>query len=114
VLRSARCDDAHPTPVVIWEASMYALALLVIGLSGYVAFAKTREGADLARSVCESMLVAALFGALLGGATLWLSGAPSAEVADLSLTILGLAFAAALLGAVWASSRGRRAPLPQW
>jgi hypothetical protein len=47
---------------------MYALALLVIGLSGYVAFAKTREGADLARSVCESMLVAALFGALLGGA----------------------------------------------
>jgi hypothetical protein len=44
---------------------MYALALLVIALSGYVSFAKKREGADPARSVGEAMLLAVLFVAFL-------------------------------------------------
>jgi heme A synthase len=93
---------------------MYALALLVIALSGYVSFAKKREGADPARSVGEAMLLAVLFVAFLGGATYWLSGASAIEVADWTLSIIGLAFVTALVGVFSAGLKPRRDPLPFW
>ncbi len=93
---------------------MFALALLVIGLSGYVAFAKTREGADPARSVGEAMLAAAMITVVLSGATLWLSGAAPADIAEIALGVVALSFAAALVGAFSAGLRPRREPVPYW
>ena len=59
---------------------MFALALLVIGLSGYMAFAKTREGADPARSVGEAMLAAAMITMVLSGARLTSRRSPLASL----------------------------------
>jgi hypothetical protein len=92
---------------------MFALALLVIGLSGYTAFAKTREGADPARSVGEATLAAAMITMVLSGATLWLSGAAPADIAEIAL-VVALSFAAALVGAFSAGLRPRREPVPYW
>jgi hypothetical protein len=93
---------------------MYALALVVVGLSGYVSFSKVREGADPARSVGEGVVVAAMFSVLLSVATLWLSRLEASEVAEIALNILGLAFIAALLGAFSAGLKPRREPIAHW
>jgi hypothetical protein len=92
---------------------MYVLGLIAIALSGYVSFARRREGTDPARGICEAMLLAGLFGAFLGGATCWL-GASALEAADSTLNIIGLAFGAALFGALCAGVKPRREPLPHW
>jgi hypothetical protein len=93
---------------------MAALALLVIALSAYVSFARTREGADPARSVGEGMAYAASFGVLLGSVSLWLSGAAVPEVAEDVLGVLGLSFLASLLSSFAAGFAPRRSPVAHW
>ena len=91
---------------------MNALALIVIALSGYFSFAKTRDGTNPLLSVGEAVLVAAMFSVLLGGATLWLSVEDAAVVVEDTSSVLGLAFLSALLGAFSASLKPRREPIP--
>ena len=91
---------------------MNALALMVIALSGYFSFAKTRDGTNPLLSVGEAVLVAAMFSVLLGGATLWLSVEDAAVVVEDTLSVLGLAFLTALLGAFSASLKPRREQYP--
>jgi len=93
---------------------MHALALFVIGLSGYGAFTKTREGADPARSIGEAMLMAVMVTVVISGGTLWLSGLATADVAEIALTVVALSFAAALSGALIAGLKPRREPVPHW
>jgi hypothetical protein len=83
-------------------------------LSGYFSFAKTRDGTNPLLSVGEAVLVAAMFSVLLGGATLWLSVEDAAVVVEDTLSVLGLAFLTALLGAFSASLKPRREPIPHW
>jgi hypothetical protein len=93
---------------------MHFLALLIIGLSGYISFARTREGAAPARSVGEGVLGAAMLSVLLATGTLWLSAAAPSDVVEATLSILGLAFVTALIGAFSAVLKPRREPLPHW
>jgi formate hydrogenlyase subunit 4 len=87
---------------------------LIIGLAGYVSFARTREGAAPARSVAEGVLGAVMLSLLLGIGTFWLFGATMAHVVEANLGVLSLSFVAALVGAFTAVLRPRRAPLPRW
>jgi hypothetical protein len=51
---------------------------------------------------------------VLSGATLWLSGAAPADIAEIALGVVALSFAAALVGAFSAGLRPRREPVPYW
>jgi hypothetical protein len=93
---------------------MHLLALLIVGVSGYVSFARTREGAAPARSVAEGLLGAAMLSLLLGLGTVWLFDAAVSQVVEATLSLLGLAFVTALIGAFTAVLRPRREPLPHW
>ncbi len=93
---------------------MAIIATLVICLAGYVAFTKTRSGADVVGSIVEATLLAALFSAMLGGVACWLSGGWMSDFADFPLTMTALSFTFALLGALVGSLKPRREPLPHW
>ena len=58
---------AHVTPRSDVEANMQAIAILVVGLAGYVAYAKMREGTDGLRSIGEATCVAALLDIMVSG-----------------------------------------------
>ena len=101
--------EAHAgVPRETWEPAMYALALLVIALSGYAAFEKTRQGANLGRSIGEALLVSAMINGVLSGASLWLSGAAPVDIVQIALGVVVSSFAAALVGAFSAGLRPQR------
>jgi hypothetical protein len=93
---------------------MHALALLIIGFSGFVSFAKAREGAGPALAVGEGVLFGTSLTLILGAGTLWLTGATASEVIAVCLMIMGFVCLTALLGGFVASIRPRREPIAHW
>jgi hypothetical protein len=93
---------------------MQAIAILVVGLAGYVAYAKMREGTDGLRSIGEATCVAALLDIMVSGVSSWLSGRAIVECAEFALSLLALSLTAALVGAFIAGLKPRQEPIPHW
>jgi hypothetical protein len=93
---------------------MQAIGMLVVGLAGYVAYAKMREGTDGLRSIGEATCVATLLDIMVSGLSSWLSGRAIVECAEFAVSVLALSFTAALVGAFIASLKPRQEPIPHW
>ena len=93
---------------------MSAVSLLLLIVSGYMAFGSRRGGADPAYGIAEGVVTTAVLQSVFSTAAVWLSGAEWLLILEDLALFVPLTLISALVGAWTATIVGQREPLPHW
>jgi hypothetical protein len=93
---------------------MSAVSLLLVIVSGYMAFSSHRQGGDPVHSVADGIIATAVLQSVFSTATVWLSGAEWSRIIEDLVLFVPLTLISALVGAWSGSIFERREPVPRW